>query len=74
MARHFLKLRRAASSGVNALAQDVNITTISTYRIIFVFIGLNFLKSINKGIHRQGNSAVFITVKFSQSFNVKTLR
>lgn len=74
MARHFLKLRVAASAGVYALAHEVNSTTISTYRIIFVFIDLNFLKSINKRIHRQGNSAVFITVQISQSLNVKTLR
>ena len=73
MARHFLKLRVAASSGVNALAHEVNNTTINTYRITLVFIVLSFLKSMNNGIRGQGNSAGLITVQISRSFNVKTL-
>jgi hypothetical protein len=40
IARHFLKERLAASSGVSALAHDVNNTAISRYKINLDFIGI----------------------------------
>ena len=46
IALHFLNERVAASSGVSALAQDVNNTTIRTYKMILVFISCDLRPKI----------------------------
>ena len=48
IALHFLNERVAASSGVSALAHDVNNTTISTYRMILVFISYDLRSKIDR--------------------------
>ena len=61
IALHFLNERLAASSGVSALAHDVNNTTIRTYKMILVFISCDLRPKIGCGhvIKKEVPPAIF---------------